>query len=130
MPFSTMQRSESAMCPHAQSCVILCNPMDYSPSGSSIHGIFQARLLEWAAVSWSRISCAYTYIPHRAFSGAPGVMQFPLVVYFTHYINSVYLSISISQFLPPHPLLVSIHLFCTSLSLLLLCSKIIYTGIF
>ena len=130
MLFSTMQQSESAMCPHAQSCLILCNLMDYSPAGSSIHGISQARLLEWAAISCSRISYAYTYIPYRAFSGAPGAIQFSLVVYFTHYINSVYLSISISQFLPPHPLLVSIHLFCTSLSLLLLCNKIIYTGIF
>ena len=34
----------------AQSCLILCNPMDSSPSGSSIHGIFQARTLEWVAV--------------------------------------------------------------------------------
>ena len=34
----------------AQSCLILCNPMDSSPSGSSIHGIFQARTLEWVAI--------------------------------------------------------------------------------
>ena len=30
-----------------QSCPTLCDPMDYSPSGSFIHGIFQARVLEW-----------------------------------------------------------------------------------
>ena len=30
-----------------QSCLTLCDPMDYSPSGSSFHGIFQARILEW-----------------------------------------------------------------------------------
>ena len=29
------------------SCVQLCNPMDYSPRGSSVHGIFQTRILEW-----------------------------------------------------------------------------------
>ena len=31
----------------AQSCVTLCNPMDCSPPGSSVHGIVQARILEW-----------------------------------------------------------------------------------
>ena len=34
----------------------LCNPMDCSPSGSSVHGIFQARILEWVAISFSRES--------------------------------------------------------------------------
>ena len=37
-----------------QSCLILCNPMDCSPPGSSVHGILQARILEWAAISSSR----------------------------------------------------------------------------
>ena len=32
----------------------LCNPMDYSLLGSSVHGIFQARVLEWVAISFSR----------------------------------------------------------------------------
>ena len=36
------------------SCVRLCNPMDCSLPGSSIHGIFQARVLEWVAISFSR----------------------------------------------------------------------------
>ena len=34
--------------------VWLCNPMDYSPPGSSVHGTFQARTLEWLAISSSR----------------------------------------------------------------------------
>ena len=38
----------------AQSCPTLCNPVDCSPPGSSIHGIFQARVLEWVAISFSR----------------------------------------------------------------------------
>ena len=42
------------MCVHAQSCLILCDPMDCSPPGSSVHGILQARVLEWVAVSYSR----------------------------------------------------------------------------
>ena len=45
-----------------QSCLPLCNPMDYSPPGFSVHGILQARILEWVAMpssrgsSWPRIS--------------------------------------------------------------------------
>ena len=38
----------------AQSCLTLCNSMDYSLPGSSIHGILQARILEWVAISFSR----------------------------------------------------------------------------
>ena len=38
----------------AQSCLTLCDPVDCSPPGSSIHGILQARTLRWAAVSFSR----------------------------------------------------------------------------
>ena len=37
-----------------QSCLTLCDPMDCSLPGSSVHGIFQARVLEWVAVSFSR----------------------------------------------------------------------------
>ena len=37
-----------------QSCPTLCNPTDYSLSGSSVHGIFQARILEWVVIAFSR----------------------------------------------------------------------------
>ena len=37
-----------------QSCPTLCDPVDRSQPGSSVHGIFQARILEWVAVSFSR----------------------------------------------------------------------------
>ena len=37
-----------------QSCLTLCDPMDYSLPGSSVHGILQARVLEWVAVPVSR----------------------------------------------------------------------------
>ena len=40
----------------AQSCPILCDFMDYSPPGSSVHGILQARTLEWVAIRFSRES--------------------------------------------------------------------------
>ena len=36
-----------------QSCLTLCDPMGYSLPGSSIHGIFQARVLEWGAITFS-----------------------------------------------------------------------------
>ena len=36
-----------------QSCPTLCDPIDGSPPGSSIHGIFQARVLEWVAIAFS-----------------------------------------------------------------------------
>ena len=39
-----------------QSCPTLYNPMDYSPPGSSVHGILQARILEWVAMPSSRRS--------------------------------------------------------------------------
>ena len=38
----------------ALSCQTLCNPVDCSPPDSSVHGILQARILEWAAISFSR----------------------------------------------------------------------------
>ena len=38
----------------AQSCPTLSNPMDCSPPGSSVHGILQTRVLEWAAIAFSR----------------------------------------------------------------------------
>ena len=55
------------LCEVAQSCLTLCNPMDCSLPGSFIHGVFQARVLEWVAISfsressqpriWTRVSC-------------------------------------------------------------------------
>ena len=44
------KRSESEV---VQSCPTLCDPMDCSLPGSSVHGIFQARVLEWGAIYFS-----------------------------------------------------------------------------
>ena len=59
----------------AQSCLTLCNTMDCSPPGSCVHEIFQARILDWVAISlsrgsswprnWTRVSC----IADRFFTG-------------------------------------------------------------
>ena len=45
-------KSESEV---TQSCLTLSNPMDCSLPGSSIHGIFQARVLEWGAIAFSKV---------------------------------------------------------------------------
>ena len=60
-----------------QSCLTLCNPMGCSPPGSSVHGISQARILEWVAISFSSQQpfCSYT---SPLLSLAPGtVSAFP-----------------------------------------------------
>ena len=43
-------------CARAQSCLTLCDPMNCSPTDFSVHGISQARILEWVAISFSRES--------------------------------------------------------------------------
>ena len=48
-------KSESEI---AQSCPTLSDPMDCSPPGSSVHGIFQARVLEWGAIAFSETATA------------------------------------------------------------------------
>ena len=39
----------------AEACPTLSDPMDYGPPGSSVHGIFQARVLEWGAIAFSNV---------------------------------------------------------------------------
>ena len=45
-----------------QLCLTLCDPMDCSPPGFSVHGISQERILEWAAISISKIQYVLTKI--------------------------------------------------------------------
>ena len=54
-------KSESEV---AQSCPTLCDPMDCSLPGSSIHGIFQARILEWGAIAFPASSPSVLYISY------------------------------------------------------------------
>ena len=54
----------------AQLCLTLSDPMDYSLPGSSIHGIFQARVLEWGAIAFSVLTCYYLLnAEHKKISG-------------------------------------------------------------
>ena len=74
-------KSESEV---AQSCTTLSDPMDHSLPGSSVHGIFQARVLEWDAIAFSMtnldsIKKQRHYLPtkvHRV-----KAMVFPVVMY-------------------------------------------------
>ena len=55
-------KSESEV---AQSCLTLRDPVDCSPPGSSVHGIFQARALEWGAMAFSEM-VVYKYLQSEA----------------------------------------------------------------
>ena len=60
-----VKSKESERSEVTQSCPTLCDPMDYSLPGSSIHGIFQARVLEWVAISfsnaWDECNCTVVW---------------------------------------------------------------------
>ena len=72
-PKLTLPHSPNACCCLVtQSCPTLCNPMDCSPPGSSVHEISQTRILEWVAIpfstgstqprDWTRVSCIGRWI--------------------------------------------------------------------
>jgi len=54
--------SAAAAAKSLQSCPTLCDPRDGSPPGSSVHGIFQARVLEWGAIAFSEHNVYYIRI--------------------------------------------------------------------
>ena len=54
MTLGDLQHSEVA-----QSCPAVCDPKDCSPPGSSVHGILQARVLEWGAIAFSKVNTSY-----------------------------------------------------------------------
>ena len=58
----------------AYSCLTLCDPMDCSSPGSFVHGILQARILEWVAIPFSRGSS-------RLRDKTPGLLHFGQILY-------------------------------------------------
>ena len=61
----------------AQLCLTLSDPVDHSPPGSSIHGIFQARVLEWGAIAFSDTylcMCSNTLIYTKCWHGSDNQM--------------------------------------------------------
>ena len=87
-------KDESEKSEVAQSCLALCDPMDCSPPGSCVHGIFQARVLEWGAIAFSKISPYY---------------------HFTHIYSYSYLFSVPSSLLPPADISVTTWHTCTYL---------------
>ena len=83
---SSKHRSLCQMCVAAaakslQLCLTLCNPMDFSLPGSSIHGIFQAGVLEWGAIAFSE--CVLNvlnlaFLPHQSAWKNWGVWSSPM----------------------------------------------------
>ena len=59
----------------AQSRPTLCDPVDCSPSGSSVYGILQARILEWVAISFSK-----GIFPTQGLN--PGLLHFRQMLYY------------------------------------------------
>ena len=53
--FSFSQGLDAVCVKALQSCLTLCDPMDCCPPGSSVHGILQAKILEWVAISFSSV---------------------------------------------------------------------------
>ena len=52
--YDLLTTNTTCACSVAQSCLTLCDPVNCSPPGSSVHGILQARTLEWVVTSFSR----------------------------------------------------------------------------
>ena len=54
-----------------KSCLTLSDPMDCSPPGFSVHGIFQARILEWAAIAFSKFTLLLSHFSHVQLCATP-----------------------------------------------------------
>jgi len=70
-------KSESEV---AESCPTLSDPMDCSPPGSSIHGIFQARVLEWGAIAFSKFNDSCPQIKIEARSEALAFLMLKILI--------------------------------------------------
>ena len=58
------RKTSAAAAKSLQLCPTLCNPIDSSPPGSSIHGIFQAGVLQWAAIAFSEKNIYFCFIDY------------------------------------------------------------------
>ena len=88
-------KSESEV---AQSCLTPSDPMDCSPPGSSVHGIFQARVLEWGAIAFSVINSKLHQI-HKEIMKSFSFYLFGLYVFLSKYLKTIQIKQQ-SPFLP------------------------------
>ena len=105
--------SSVSSCLVTQPCVTLYDPRDYIPPGSSVHGIPQARILEWVAIFYSRgssqsrdwtcISCTgRPILYHWVTWDAPGDIYFSLTQKdFDYLLQLIEMSISVTTFVVP-----------------------------
>ena len=120
-------KSESEV---SQSCPTLYDPMDWSPQASSIHGIFQARVLEWGAIAFSE--CSLTIQQLLIFRSVSS--KFPSSLLFLFIISDakswdvptsrIIIAILFSFYLLPYP--VYSHSLFPSLSLTNICSDVFF----
>ena len=105
---SGVEQSDSVMCTCAKLlhlCLTLCDHMDCRPPGSSVHGILQARILEWAAMPSSRGSSRprdWTWVSYTSCTGRKVLNQYhhlgsPIQVYTCIYYAYIYFSGSYSH---------------------------------
>ena len=79
-----------------QSCLTLCNPMDCGPPGSSVHGLLQARIRDWVAISFSRGSFWPKLAAWSAF--ACSLLRFSsLLLHWTGFFLLNYISIGLNM---------------------------------
>ena len=79
-----------------QLCLTLCNPIDSSPPGSSVHGIFQARVLEWTAIAFSTCVCDCVLISHSCKD--PNHVELESIHMASLYLNYLFKEGSISKY--------------------------------
>ena len=98
----------------AQWCLTLSDPMDCSPPASSVHGIFQARVLEWGAIAFSGSLCC-----QKANKVIIPKCQYQLMPFLTFFSDSQLLSGKTDKpwWSLPLPLVLSLQTFGTSYSL-------------
>ena len=82
-----MHESESEV---AQSCPTFSDPMDCSPPGSSIHGIFQARVLEWGAIGRSHLAMPNSVLLYALEGGKLGYWWIAAMTAKTHLFSRFY----------------------------------------
>ena len=116
-----------------QSCLTLCNPVNCSPPGCSVHGILQARMLEWVAMSWGssrpRDRTHVSYLLHwQAGYVCRLCIYVNIQIYIHIYIQCIHIytcqCYSFNSLLSPPSLPVSTVLFSTSASLFLPCKLV------
>ena len=81
LPFPSPMHERKSESEDAQSCSTLRDPMDCSPPGSSAHGIFQARVLEWGAIAFSRSEIHENKIQQRKETKQSSSNQFLYIVH-------------------------------------------------